>query len=167
MVELRTATPEDWKVIQKIAYNTWPHTFGTVMPKEQIDYMLALIYNQESIQNQMINRNHQFVLALKDNQPVGFTSYECNYSNTSQLMVHKIYLQPECQGSGIGRKILDHLTEVAKHNNNKILRLKVFHKNDKAIGFYEKCGFSFAGTETTDIGNGYLILDNVMTKEVK
>ena len=44
--------------------------------------------------------------------------------------------------------------------------LKVFYKNVKAIGFYEKKGFKSIGTETTDIGNSYIILDNVMSKKI-
>jgi len=166
MITLKLATPEDWPAIQTIAYKTWPHTFGAVMSKEQIDYMLALIYNERSLKEQMIKKNHQFLLALNDATPVGFASYELNYRNASQLMVHKIYLLPQSQGLGIGTKVFDYLNEVAKTHNQKRLRLKVFYKNDKAEAFYQKYGFINAGTESTDIGNGYIILDNVMEKQV-
>jgi diamine N-acetyltransferase len=166
MIRLKLATPEDWPAIQKIAYNTWPHTFGAVMSKEQIDYMLELIYNEQSLKEQMVEKNHQFLLALKDETPLGFTSYELNYRKEPQLMVHKIYLLPEAQGLGIGTKVFDYLNEVAKTHNQKRLRLKVFYKNDKAEAFYKKYGFANAGTESTGIGRGYIILDNVMEKQI-
>jgi ribosomal protein S18 acetylase RimI-like enzyme len=167
MVKLKKAIPDDWNLIQQIAYATWPDTFGAVMPIEQVNYMLDLIYNEQSLKDQMLNEGHQFILALKDNVPVGFASYQLNYNNESQLMIHKIYLLPQSQGSGIGKKLFDHLTEIAKANSNDTLRLKVFHKNDKAVGFYTKYGFITVGTETTDIGNGYIILDNVMVKKLE
>jgi diamine N-acetyltransferase len=166
MIELKMATLEDWQVIQTIAYHTWPHTFSEVMPQEQIDYMLALIYNEQSLKEQMIEKKHQFLMALNNDNPVGFTSYELNYGNSPQLMIHKIYLLPQSQGIGFGTKIFDYLTEVAKVNNQKCLCLKVFYKNDKAVSFYRKYGFTNAGTESSGIGNGYIILDNVMTKEL-
>src|SRR5215216_2952405 len=138
MIELKLATPENWQIIQTIAYRTWPHTFGSVMPKEQIDYMLGLIYNEESLKEQMTNKNHQFLLALNNDDRVGFTSYELDYRKTPQLMIHKIYLLPESQGLGTGTKILDYLSGVAKNHKQKTLRLKVFYKNDKAEIFYRR-----------------------------
>jgi ribosomal protein S18 acetylase RimI-like enzyme len=166
MVELKFVTIHDWQTIQKIAYATWPNTFSNIMSKEQVKYMLALIYSEESLRNQMMDQGHKFILALKDNEPAGFASYELNYHGKLQLMIHKIYLLPESQGLGIGRKIFDHLTAIAKANNNTTLRLKVFHKNNKAAGFYLKYGFKIAGMETTDIGNGYIVLDKIMIKEI-
>lgn len=166
MVELKSATIQDWKIIQAIAYYTWPDTFGAVMPEEQIDYMLSMIYNKQSLKEQMIEKKHQFLLALNDNDPVGFASYELNYRKEPQLMIHKIYLLPQSQGIGIGSKIFNHLTEVAKANGQKRLCLKVFYKNDKAADFYLKYGFVKTGIESTDIGNGYIIVDNVMEKQV-
>lgn len=40
MVEFRKIGLDELYKIQKIAYETWPNTFGQVLPKEQIDYML-------------------------------------------------------------------------------------------------------------------------------
>ena len=153
--------------IREIAYQTWPDTFGQVLPKEQIEYMLQLIYNETSLKKQLLEKGHNFILAEKDNKPLGFTSYEINYQLEPQLMIHKLYLLPAAQGLGIGTKLLNLLSESALQSNNKLLRLKVYFANTKAIGFYEKYGFKQIGTETTDIGNGYSVLDNVMMKELQ
>jgi hypothetical protein len=47
---------------------------------------------------QMLEKGHQFVLAEKDMQPLGFTSYELNYNTAPQFMIHKIYFLPQSQG---------------------------------------------------------------------
>jgi ribosomal protein S18 acetylase RimI-like enzyme len=166
MTAFRNAGIPDIPAIQKIAYETWPHTFGAVLPRKQISYMLNLIYNEDSLKKQMIEKGHRFILAEKEDQPAGFTSYELNYNNEPQLMIHKIYLLPSTQGTGIGTKLLNNLADNALQNNNTRLRLKVYFENRKAIGFYEKYGFQKVGTESTDIGNDYIILDNVMVKEL-
>jgi ribosomal protein S18 acetylase RimI-like enzyme len=166
MVEFKKIEITDWAKIQKIAYETWPNTFVQVIPKEQINYMLQLIYNEESLKNQILEKGHNFILAEKDNQAIGFTSYEINYNSKPQLMIHKLYILPVTQGLGIGTKFLDLLIGIAQQNNNNQLRLKVYFENTKAIGFYEKYGFNKTGTETTDIGNNYSILDDIMVKKL-
>jgi ribosomal protein S18 acetylase RimI-like enzyme len=166
MIAFRNAGIIDIPAIQKIAYETWPHTFGSVLPRKQISYMLDLIYNEDSLKKQMLEKGQRFILAEKEDKPTGFTSYEINYNNEPQLMIHKIYLLPSTQGTGTGTKLLNLLTETALQNNNDRLRLKVYFENHKAIGFYEKYGFQNMGTESTDIGNDYIILDNVMVKEL-
>jgi len=149
-----------------IAYETWPTTFGQVLSNKQINYMLDLIYNEHSLRKQLLEKGHHFILAEKGSQSLGFTSYEFNYNSEPQLMIHKIYLLPASQGLGIGTKLLNLLAETALQNNNKRLRLKVYFENTKAIGFYEKYGFKKIGTESTDVGNNYTILDIVMVKEL-
>lgn len=166
MVEFRKIEINDWTIIQKIAYETWPTTFGQVLPKEQINYMLQLIYNEESLKKQILEKEHDFILAEKDNQSLGFASYEINYNSEPQLMIHKLYILPVTQGLGIGTKFLNLLSEIAQVNKNNQLSLKVYYENTKAIGFYEKYGFKKIGTETTDIGNNYTILDNIMEKKL-
>jgi len=166
MVEFRKIGIEDLPKIRMIAYETWPTTFGQVLSSEQISYMLDLIYNKHSLRKQLLEKGHHFILAEKDSQSLGFTSYEINYNSEPQLMIHKIYLLPESQGLGIGTKLLNLLAETGLQNNNKRLRLKVYFENTKAIGFYEKYGFKKIGTESTDVGNNYTILDIVMVKEL-
>ncbi len=166
MVEFKKIEITDVAKIQKIAYETWPTTFGQVIPEEQINYMLQLIYNEESLKKQILEKGHNFILAEKENKSLGFTSYEINYNSEPQLMIHKLYILPETQGLGIGTKFLTLLTEIAQQNNNNQLRLKVYFENTKAIGFYEKYGFNKIGTETTGIGNNYSILDNIMIKKL-
>ena len=112
----------------------------------------------------MLEKGHNFILVEKDNQALGFTSHEANYNAEPELMIHKLYILPVAQSLGIGTKFLNLLSEIARQNKNNQLRLRVYFKNTKAIGFYEKLGFKNIGTETTDIGNNYSILDNVMLK---
>ncbi len=166
MLEIKKATPNDWGKIQLIAHETWWQSYGEMLPKEQVEYMLDLIYSESALSEQMTIKKHEFILVFEDDIPLGFASYEMDYHSLSTLMIHKIYLLPRTQGKGIGTRLIDHIAAIAIRNNNNKLRLKVYHENDKAIGFYLKYGFKNTGPETTDIGNGYIILDNVMTKDL-
>lgn len=166
MVEFRKADLSDWNKIKKIAHNTWPATFGNIISKEQIMYMLKMHYNKESLQKQIGEFGHHFLLAEEGKRPVGFISYEINYKSKPQLMIHKLYILPNMQGLGIGIKFLDLMSETALKNNNHQLCLKVYYKNIKAIRFYKKYGFVKSGIKTLNIGNGYKICDHVMIKKI-
>ncbi|NPD48066.1 GNAT family N-acetyltransferase [Lentimicrobium sp. S6] len=111
--------------------------------------------------------NHKFILVFLKEKVVGFASYELNYQDLKQLMIHKVYILPNVQGRGLGKKLFVYLTEIGLKNKQKKLRLKVFHKNDKAIRFYEKNGYVNDGIEKSDIGNNYIVLDYVLTKKLK
>ena len=165
MIEYKVATYNDLTTIETIARKTWPDTFGEVMPKVQIDYMLDLIYNENALKEQLAN-GHVFLIVNYNDLPVGYTSYELNYKDKPHLMIHKVYLLPSSQGLGLGKKTFDHLTRIALDNNQEALTLKVFYKNDKATGFYMSKGFKKIGVEETDIGNGYVILDDVLVKQI-
>ncbi|GAB4511340.1 MAG: GNAT family N-acetyltransferase [Allomuricauda sp.] len=166
MIEFELASKNDVSIIVTIARKTWPNTFENIMSKEQIEYMLDLVYNPTAITAQM-KSGQNFHLIKHKQIPVGFTAFETNYEDKPQLMIHKVYLLPSVQGLGIGKSTFDHLTRIALANNQSALTLKVHHKNQKAIGFYEKKGFVIHRTEKTQIGNHYEILDYVMTKKLR
>lgn len=87
MVEYYKAGLNDLLLIQKIAYETWPSTFSQILSKEQLNYMLALIYCEDSLKEQMIIR-HDFILAEEDHHSLGFISYEIFFNSGPVLMIH-------------------------------------------------------------------------------
>lgn len=166
MIGLREIKTTDLIKIQEIARTTWPNAYGHLIPMEQLNYMLDLIYNEPALKNQWVENGHHFLLAERDGQSLGFCSYELNYNRQPELMIHKLYLLPIAQGLGIGTRFIQYLMDTARMNNQSILRLNVYYENIKAIRFYEKNGFIKTGTESKDIGHNYIILDHVMEKRV-
>lgn len=166
MIELREIGTSDLHKIQHLAHATWPQAYGQFISKEQLNYMLDLIYNETALKNQWVEKGHHFLLAERDGQSLGFCSYELNYNRQPELMIHKLYLLPDAQGLGIGTRFIHYLMDTARMNNQGKLRLNVYFENIKAIRFYEKNGFIKTGSESKDIGHNYTILDHVMEKRV-
>ena len=81
MVKFNKVELDDLLKIQKIAYETWPNTFGQIISKEQLSYMLDQIYNKHSLKDQIVNKGHDFILAEEDNHSFGFTSYEIFFNS--------------------------------------------------------------------------------------
>ena len=65
----------------------------------------------------------------------------------------------------VGRSLLECVLEEVGIEGGKKLQLNV-NRNNKAISFYEKLGFTIIGEENVDIGNGVIQEDYVMEKEI-
>ncbi|MCP9755042.1 GNAT family N-acetyltransferase [Lacihabitans sp. CCS-44] len=163
-MEIRKAQTKDIPSIQKIAFDTWPSAYGDILEQSQIDYMLDLMYNLEVLEKQM-NESQTFLIIKDEELDLAFISFETNYDNQPQTKIHKIYISPAAQGKGLGKILIEETERQAINKRNECILLNVNRQN-KARFFYEKLGFKIAYSEDIEIGNGYLMNDFVMVKEI-
>ena len=147
-------------IIKELAYTIWPVAYGEILSKEQLDYMLDLIYCIESLEKQ-IDKNHIFLLVEDDNQFIGFASYELNFENSNKTKIQKLYILPQIQGKGVGRFLINYIKQIAIDNKKTDLILNV-NRFNKAKEFYLKYGFEITKEIKIDIGNDYIMDDYVM-----
>jgi len=157
------ASKEHIFIIRSLSDRIWPPTFQEILSKDQITYMMDMMYSQSSLEKQM-DEGNQYLLAEEDGEYLGYVSYELNYKNTDITKVHKIYILPSLQNKGLGSLFINAVEKIAKENKNAELSLNVNRDNSKAIRFYEKKGFRIIKSEDNDIGCGYLMTDHVMNK---
>ena len=62
------------------------------------------------------------------------------------LLLHRIYLDPEVIGRGIGRQLMILAEEIARSLDKEWIWLEAMDSQESAIRFYEKAGFSKAQT---------------------
>jgi GNAT superfamily N-acetyltransferase len=162
MFAVRTANIDELPLIQKLAHQIWPPTFGEILSKEQIEYMLEMMYSHDSLQQQWKD-GVLFLIAEENHHPVGFAGIQKNYQNTAKTKIHKLYLLPETQGKGYGRELINQITQMALQDGDSSLTLNVNRFNE-AYDFYLKTGFQKVGEENIDIGQGFLMEDFIMEK---
>jgi GNAT superfamily N-acetyltransferase len=165
MIEIVAACPADFITIQTIAKKTWPEAYGRVLSAKQMEYMLDSFYSIEKIKSDSVN-GHHFALAWQEETVLGFVSFEHNYSNNQTTKIHKLYLLPLSQGKGVGKMLVEYVTEKAKENQSESLCLNV-NRFNTALGFYKRIGFSIVTEENIDIGQGYWMEDYVMEMPIK
>lgn len=161
MISVANNTDENFTSIRAIANEVWPIAYGTILCKEQLDYMMEMMYSVSSLRKQANEMGHQFILAVDDKSSVGFASYEFNYGGTLKTKIHKIYILSTQQGKGTGRILIDYISTQAIENNQESLFLNV-NKNNIAQHFYKRLGFHISHEEVIDIGGGYVMDDFVM-----
>lgn len=159
MITIIPAKPQDLIHVQSIAQQTWPDTFGKILSKPQIEYMLSLMYSLETLEKQM-DEGYQFFLTEEDGKKLGFAGIEVN-NEPNKTKIHKIYILPTAQGKGIGKKLIQEIKDIALANDQTRLLLNVNKYNQGAIAFYEYLGFKKIKEEVIDIGNGYVMDDFV------
>jgi len=165
MIQITKATSHDNHIIQQIAHQTWPHTFGNILSQDQITYMLEMMYSIPALTKQIEEKDYTFLLAKEEDKYLGFAAYELNYQGLPKTKLHKIYILPEAQGKGLGKLLINNVADIAKQNQNEVLSLNV-NRNNPAIYFYEKLGFTKVAEEDIPIGQGYLMEDFVMEKNL-
>ena len=155
---------EQLPIVIDLTKKIWPVAYGEILSKAQLDYMIDKFYNETALR-ELIQKGHVFYLAQDDNgKEVGFVSYEIN-SEPNKTKIHKIYVLPETQGTGLGRQFFELVKEKAIENQQNAIFLNV-NKYNNAIHFYTKLGFTKVKDEVIDIGNGYVMDDYVMEVDI-
>ena len=155
---IREASKNDIATIRNIATITWPDAYGTYISMAQLNYMLDMMYSDDSLLNQ-INNGHQFYIAEHGSEAIGFASVSKEANNACKL--NKLYVLPTAQKTGAGKALLHKAIEYATANNANCLYLQVNKKNN-AQQFYSKHGFTIREAAILEIGGGYIMDDYIM-----
>jgi diamine N-acetyltransferase len=159
-LSIRFADPQDIGLIGYLAQQSWPQTYQNILTPPQIDYMMNLFYSPTSLNKQMVELGHQFLIAEETEEPVGFAAFSAA-AEPGLFKLHKIYVLPNQQGKGLGRLLLDFIAKYTLDQGADRLQLNVNRHND-ARKFYEKLGFRVIRQEDIDIGENYFMNDYVM-----
>jgi diamine N-acetyltransferase len=159
---IRKAGTDQIATIKSLSREIWMKVYPAIISTDQIAYMLELIYNDASLEHQMRDEGHTFIILTANDTPIGYASYsEKRPYHTGRFRLHKFYLQPEFHGKGLGKMMLNEILKELIALQGSSLELNV-NKYNPTLGFYKKIGFSIISEEVIDIGNGYVMDDYIM-----
>lgn len=164
MYNIRQATEADTEIIRQLAEDTWWPTYGPILAKEQIEFMLGEIYSAEKISQQLRTGEQQFLILTENTEPVAFAGYSPRTEDPEIYKLHKLYCLPKTQGNGYGKILINAVIEKVKEAGKHTLDLNV-NRHNKALNFYQKMGFEVAYEEDIAIGP-YWMNDYVMRKQL-
>ncbi len=143
LFKIEDAKPEDVEAMRTIVKNSWltlypNETYGiTIEDLSAIEWYDPVRLNErkrEIIENR--DDTHTFVLKNQDNEIVGF-SMGLKFRDFGEI--EAMYVLPELEGLGLGRKLIEKVFEWLGSDLDIILKVVAY--NTHAIGFYEKMGF--------------------------
>ena len=154
----------DIDLLIPLAYRIWHAHYPGIITPEQIDYMLDRGYTRQVILDEISNQGVIWLTIKTGGTMIGFAALGPYAPDTMKL--HKLYLLPEYHGAGIGARALAEVEQIARDSAAAALVLNVNRHNPKAIRAYERAGWHVAETVVVDIGNGFVMDDFVMTKQL-
>ncbi len=161
MLKTRRATLADCGLINQLACKVFPETYKEILSQEQLDYMMEWMYSVPSLERQMKEEGHVYLLGYHDDEPIGYVSMQQTDEDVFHLQ--KIYVLPSAQGLHCGRFLFDEIVALIKQIHPAVCRLELnVNRHNKAIGFYERLGMKKIAEGDFDIGNGFYMNDYIM-----
>lgn len=149
-------------LVQPLAKVIWDECYKDILDRDQINYMIDMMYNSNKINEGIANGETWEILKI-DNIPSGYLHYTYNKQDNT-VYLSKIYLKSTNQTKGIGQMMMNRVLDFAQKNHAKFIQLTVNKNNQKAIRFYEKNGFRNVESKVFEIGNGYVMDDYIYKK---
>lgn len=153
-IQVIEAIPGDVYAIRQIQKLTWLDTYPNLevgITREDIETRFASDDTEEGKKRmeerrqRFYNPNRHMYVAKDGEKVIGFSGAEKEEHNGR---IQSLYLLPEYQGHGVGRKLME--AALTWLGSEQDIYLNVASYNDKAIAFYEKFGFKKTGKDVTD-----------------
>ena len=164
MITFRHATPDDIPLLRELAYTIWPHAYLSIITREQMNIMLSKMYDPKTMREEMAS-GVIWKIVEDDHIPVGYLSY--SMFKPAECKLHKVYVLPEKQGLGVGRKCLEEATRYAREQGAEILFLMVNRANEKALRAYRAFGFQEAKSVDWEFSPGFILHDYKMALNLR
>ena len=155
----------DLPLVARLAHEIWQRHYPGIISQAQIDYMLAQGYSRDALSRYVGSPDAGLALATRDGDAIGFVGwYRMDASDTMKL--DKLYVLPEHHGAGTGRALIEHVVARAHAAGCTSVSLNVNRGNVNAVRAYERCGFAIRERGDFPIGNGFVMEDYIMVRDL-
>lgn len=157
---LRHATVEDAAAIARVHVKSWQWAYQGQMPQEHLDGLSIQARTDLWQRNLGEAQIHQVLVAVVDDEIVGF----CCYGTSRDVdlgddvgEISAIYVLEHHAGSGLGRSLWERAVRELDAGGMLRTTVWVLASNDRARGFYERLGMRLDGAAREDADRGFLI----------
>lgn len=157
--------------IAELARNIWVEHYTPIIGAAQVEYMLANFQTERAIAQQLAEGYEYFLVGGPATNTPGATLNWLGYCaaqsqvTTRRLFISKLYVTAAARGQGVGRTILEYLSQLARLRGLSTLWLTV-NKYNPALQHYLHWGFVNVAAIVADIGGGYVMDDFKLEKQV-
>ncbi len=149
-INIRKWTKADFIIVKNILLTTWKEAYSFI-PLQDIEKYFLDFYSDNRLIEMLNDPFSKGILAEVKSIPAGWMKLFDNYIE-KKLYVSSLYVLPEYQGFGIGKKLLNHAYTVAKEKYYNKVWLGVMKQNVKSLEWYIKLGFVFVKEEPFQMG---------------
>jgi len=157
-IEIKPAGRPEADLIADIARKTFMETYGEMNTPENMEAYLNSQFSDEKLLEELQHPRTRFFLAYLNGIPAAFTKVRDDrkakkLEEIKAIEIQRIYVLQEYQGFSLGKAMLDMIKELAREDGYQTIWLQVWQKNNKAIRFYQKAGFTVFETASFLLGS--------------
>ncbi|WP_284179018.1 GNAT family N-acetyltransferase [Rhabdaerophilum sp. SD176] len=139
---IRPVQQEDLAAVRDVLVRTWHATYDEALGAAKVAEITSRWHSPEALQRQMEDMLAQpgqraFLVAEADGRVIATAS--AHLAPEGWIEISRIYILPEFQRGGLGRRLLQKL--LATFPAARHARLEVEPRNARALGFYRRHGF--------------------------
>ncbi|MDE7024129.1 MAG: GNAT family N-acetyltransferase [Ligilactobacillus sp.] len=154
---LKHITVAEVETLQKLSIETFSDTFKDQNSAQDLADYLKTAYDLSKLTAELNDPNSQFYFAYLDGQLAGYLKLNLNEAQSEQvapnaLEIERIYIRSACKRHGLGRFLFQEALKLAQEENFITIWRGVLEKNDTALAFYEKMGFTHHGSHSFFMG---------------
>ena len=140
LINIRPAQIDDASEISGVHDNSWYDAYRGIIPGRELNRMIAR--RGPLWWKSAIRRGSRLLVLEYDHIICGYASYGRNrvMSLPYQGELFELYLTPEFQGLGFGRRLFNSMREDLARQGYQNLLVWALADNDRALGFYTHLG---------------------------
>jgi len=153
--EVRTCKPGDERALSIVAQAAILETYAPLVRGENLYEYVTEELNAARFRSLLEDPSMRLWAAEFETTRsiVGYAHALPDADDRSAMELKRIYLLNRFRGAGIGKRLLDETIAFALERSFRAILLRVHHKNEEAIGFYRRNGFTPVGEESFPAGD--------------
>jgi ribosomal protein S18 acetylase RimI-like enzyme len=149
-IEIKRIGVADVTALSEIAIHAYCNHYKYLWYDEGKWY-IEKCFSKENLLHELKDADAWFFIIYHSKEAIGFLKLNINTpfpgeENINALELERIYLTRSASGKGIGKKIIDYISNIATENDKKLIWLKAMDSSTDAIEFYKKMKFEICGT---------------------
>lgn len=157
-------THDEIESVVDLAYEIWNAHYLPIIGQKQIDYMLDTFQSKAAI-NEQIATGYKYFLVQQNQHSAGYFALGPG-DDLANRQISKLYIKLDQQGFGVGTATISFIEAFCRDLGVKNIWLTVNQHNIRSIRFYEQRGYRNVGRLMQDIGNGFVMEDYKMLKNL-
>lgn len=160
---VQVSNPDHVTKVVELADNIWRECYKNILSNEHIEYMIDKYQSDNIVTKKMINEGYEYYLLNNGKYVIGFISF---LKDEDTLRLSNIYVLEEYRNKGYCSLAIKKILKNCKDTTIKTVTIILNKLNEEALKLYSDMGFKVKGYSSQDIGNGYVLDNCILEKNV-
>ena len=140
VIEIRRAKPSDAKDVADTHDDAWRTAYQGIIPGNELDKLISR--RGPDLWDSAIRKGSRITLLQFGDKIAGYANYGRNRARSLfyEGEVYELYLRPEYQGLGFGRRLFSAARKDLQQSGLRSLVVWALSDNDPAVSFYRALG---------------------------